>query len=363
MSFESERALSVMERVPFRDAELGIKEISSAKANDSFNDFLELLLAPSSTWAASIFISSITYHFVEQKSAKLLSNLHVSWFITMVELSGVLFCVCIWRISRNGWNLFQRNATIQTYLLLAGCTSVKRGLANIALLVYNLDYPSYVVLKSSKLLAVMAFSVFILQKRYTIPDYLFAGLLALSLILLRIAGADTTIDYHSSILALLSMFVSIIIGAYQNSQQEQILRDTGATPAEVMFFSNIIAVPVLLIHSIISGELFKGFISFSDPFVILILIIRGFFLFWWLYSCLRLTVTASATDAAVVSTFRKLLTVIFSLVFSSTNLNFMHVIGLLCFSFACVVKYQKVVQSYINPNSPKLGASERYSPR
>ena len=59
--------------------------------------------------------------------------------------------------------------------------------------VYNLDYPSYVVLKSSKLLAVMAFSVFILQKRYTIPDYLFAALLALSLILLRIGGAETSI--------------------------------------------------------------------------------------------------------------------------------------------------------------------------
>ena len=88
---------------------------------------------------------------MEQKSAKLLSNLHVSWFITMVELGGVLFCVCVWRISRNGWNLFQRNASVQTYLLLAGCTSVKRGLANIALLVKKYFFLFHFILAQAKL--------------------------------------------------------------------------------------------------------------------------------------------------------------------------------------------------------------------
>ena len=50
------------------------------------------------------------------------------------------------------------------------------------------------------------------------------------------------------------MFACVVVGGYQNSQQEHIMREDAATPTELMFFSNLIAVPALLSHSIISGE-------------------------------------------------------------------------------------------------------------
>jgi len=238
--------------------------------------------------------------------------------------------------------VFHITAPPKDFFILAACLSLKRGLSNIALLVYKLDFPSYVVLKSTKVLVVMATSVIHLNKRYTHHDYIFAGLLALSLIVLRLAGAEHDEDTNKSLTAMFMMFACVVVGGYQNIQQEHIMREDSATPTELMFFSNLIAVPALLIHSIISGEFAVGIHTFmTDRQILFILLIRGCLLFSWIYCCLRMTITASATDVQYVSTFRKLFQVIFSLMLSR-HFTITHGVGLMFFTCACFVKFIQI---------------------
>jgi len=337
------------EIIRFLDPELGFTEPRLETWLGSFRTVLrDLTSGPSFHWVIAIFICSFSYHYVEQKTAARLSEIHVSWFITMMELVGVLFCTFCRRLHRLGLRkIFSMSAHPKSFFILAACLSLKRGLSNIALLVYKLDFPSYVVLKSTKVLVVMATSVLQLNKRYSIHDYIFAGLLAMSLVILRLAGAEHDEDSKKSLTAMLMMFACVVVGGYQNSQQEHIMREDSSTPTELMFFSNLIAVPALFSHSVISGEFAVGIqIFIMDRQILFILLIRGCLLFSWIYCCLRMTITASATDVQYVSTFRKLFQVILSLVVSR-HFTITHGVGLFFFSLACfakVIQIQKKTQ-------------------
>lgn len=104
---------------------------------------------------------------------------------------------------------------MRTYALLASATMTTMSLSNASL--GYLNYPTQVVFKSCKLIAVISGGILIQKKRFSKLDFMAAGMMCLGLIIFTLADSQVSPSFNGIGIAMLcvALFADAIVSNVQ----------------------------------------------------------------------------------------------------------------------------------------------------
>ncbi len=220
------------------------------------------------------------------------------------------------------------------------------------------NYATGTVLKSAKLIPVMVVSVVWLRRKYEPIDYVACFLLVAAACEFGLGEQEnsdkTENPSENYAFGVALSLITIGIGAFQSNVTDRILRDYGATVGENMLWTNAVgAVFIFFFVVILEPHAFMFF--WETPLYFMLLTFRSvsFFVGAWLYTVI--VKHFGAVAAVAVTTTRKLLTVIGSFVFFSSDKPFTttYAIALGLFIAAVACEYVKHYQKHTNTANAK----------
>tara|TARA_A100001035_G_C27750734_1_gene486326 strand:+ start:101 stop:1279 length:1179 start_codon:yes stop_codon:yes gene_type:complete len=224
-----------------------------------------------------------------------------------------------------------RKGSWKNYGILSVYTYGGMALTNYAL--SYLNYATRIVFKSAKIIPVMAFSVLIVGKKYNWKEWLSAAILVAGIVLFTLG------DVASSP-AFAPIGVALIAGALcvdaicANFEEKNFFRcETPSTTQEVLCYASMIGTVYGLIPLIASGGLGPA-IAHSMQYTQVVPMIMGFSVMGYssVSFILSLIKYFGATEAEIVKSLRKVLSIVISFILFPKELNWKYIAG-----FAAVV--------------------------
>ena len=220
------------------------------------------------------------------------------------------------------------------------------------------NYATGTVLKSAKLIPVMVVSVAWLRRKYEPIDYVACFLLVAAACEFGLGEQEnsdkTENPSENYAFGVALSLITIGIGAFQSNVTDRILRDYGATVGENMLWTNAVgAVFIFFFVVLLEPHAFMFFWETPVYFMLLTFRSVSFFVGAWLYTVI--VKHFGAVAAVAVTTTRKLLTVIGSFVFFSSDKPFTttYAIALGLFIAAVACEYVKHYQKHANAANAK----------
>ena len=247
---------------------------------------------------------------LEEWIFKQLPGFRFHWTVALVEL--ILFAVLGHLANADKARLLALPVpTGPARLYVAAGVSLAGGTGLGKVAYRHLNYATGTVLKSMKLLPVMALSVCWLRRRYSALEVAAAVLMVAPAALFSLGEAQLEPDFNP--MGLVLSLGCLLAQALQNNCQDRLLRDYRANVHEVMLFANAVGALAVLLITLANGELlpaaayFGGSAQYS---ALLLLRCLTFYLGALLYT--MLVQEAGAVAAVFISTMRKGLTVVLS---------------------------------------------------
>ncbi|KAH7514023.1 UDP-galactose/UDP-glucose transporter 2 [Ziziphus jujuba] len=255
------------------------------------------------------------------------------WYFTFVQ--GFVYITLIYI---QGFTTKQMMNPWKIYVKLSAVLMGSQGLTKGSLAFLN--YPAQIMFKSTKVLPVMVMGAFIpgLRRKYPLHEYISAVLLVLGLILFTLADAHTSPNF--SMLGVIMISGALIMDAFLGNLQEAIFTmNPETTQMEMLFCSTVVGLPFLVPPMIVTGELFKAWIScYEHPYVYGVLIFEAMATYVGQVSVLSLIAIFGAATTAMITTARKAVTLLLSYLIFTKPLTEQHGIGLLLIAMGIVLK-------------------------
>jgi len=139
------------------------------------------------------------------------------------------------------------------YLKIAGSFVGAMFASNLAM--QYMDYPSQMLAKSTKLVPVMMYSVF-LGKKFSSREYITVAFVTVGISMFMLyQGGKSKAEVATSWLGLGLCFLSLVLDGYTSPTQEKLIETYKPSEQVMMFWMNAFAIGILLIASIVSGQL------------------------------------------------------------------------------------------------------------
>ncbi|RVW16291.1 UDP-galactose/UDP-glucose transporter 4 [Vitis vinifera] len=186
------------------------------------------------------------------------------------------------------------------------------------------ELPSTADVKSTKVLPVMIMGAFIpgLRRKYPFHEYVSAVLLVVGLILFTLADAQTSPNFSS--IGVLMISGALVMDSFL---------------MEMLFCSTVVGFPFLLVPMILTGELFKAWNScLQHPYVYGVLVFEAMATFVGQVSVLSLIAMFGAATTAMITTARKAVTLLLSYMIFTKPLTEQHGTGLLLIAMGIILK-------------------------
>ena len=219
-----------------------------------------------------------------------------------------------------------RKGSWKNYGILSVFTYGGMALTNYAL--SYLNYATRIVFKSAKIIPVMAFSVMIVGKKYNWKEWLSAAILVAGIVLFTLG------DVASSP-AFAPIGVALIAGALcvdaicANFEEKNFFRcETPSTTQEVLCYASLIGTVYGLIPLVASGGL-NAAIAHSTQYTQVVPMIMGFSVMGYssVSFILSLIKYFGATEAEIVKSLRKVLSIVISFMLFPKELNWKYIAG------------------------------------
>ena len=203
----------------------------------------------------------------------------------------------------------QRRAPVRVYVG-AGCAMALGTVLGKAAY-KHLNYTSGTVLKSLKLVPVIIVGKVALKRTFASAEMLAAALMTLSALLISAGDAEEDPNFH--VLGVVLSLACLAAQAAQNNLQDHALRDHGASVGESMVYANGFGFVAALAVCVAEANLFEAVAFFGNPRHAALLIARSLAFYIGARFYTALIREAGATAAVVVTTARKLITILGSL--------------------------------------------------
>jgi len=190
-----------------------------------------------------------------------------------------------------------------------------------------IDFVTRVIFQSSKLIPVMIIGTLVLGKKYNWITYLSACLIIIGVISISLADAAVSPAFDNVGIVLVSL--SILFEASKSILQERASTNMSTSPSRLLQWFNFFTIVFALPIAIYKGDVESGVRYFmATPSALLW--VPGMFVlgFAGSYSNMVLIDQTDAFVCSLVGTFRKLLTIIFSIVYYHKPWNEYHAIGI-----------------------------------
>ncbi|ETO16047.1 UDP-galactose transporter [Reticulomyxa filosa] len=233
--------------------------------------------------------------------------------------------------------ILQCKSSIQMHVMIALAMTGSRGLTLSSLL--YLTYPTQVIFKSMKLLAVLFGSVCALHKSFHTIEIVGHICMVLAACLFALADnqANTNFNPFGVFLVLSRSWIFFLADSIHANCQEVALRVNHSSFNEVMFYSNAIAALLSALICCVTGEMTKALIaSFENPVLWLLFLVRNITIYFGTVGYLEMTKKFGAVLASEVTTARKVLTICTSYYFFPKPFIFKHFLGSVAFALAII---------------------------
>lgn len=245
-------------------------------------------------------------------------------YIALIHLQGFTYKQVV-----NPWSSYVKLSAV-----LMGSNGFTKG--SLAFL----NYPAQIMFKSTKVLPVMIMGAFIpgLRRKYPPHEYVSALLLVAGLILFTLADAQTSPNFSS--IGVLMVSVALLMDAFLGNLQEAIFTmNPETTQMEMLLCSTVVGMPFLIVPMFVTGEFWKAWDSCSQHlYVYGVLIFEAMATFVGQVSVLSLIAIFGAATTAMVTTARKAVTLLLSYLIFTKPLTEQHGTGLLLISMGIILK-------------------------
>lgn len=147
--------------------------------------------------------------------------------------------------------------------MIAFLTVATLGLSNTA--VAHLNFPTFNMFKSCKLIPVMIGSIIILGKRYNIYDTCAVLLMCVGLVFFTLADSKVRPDFQ--LYGVLIVCMALVADAVIGNVQEKAMNTHDSSNVEMVLYSYSIGFVYILIGELLTGELFSAIEFCSKVFL------------------------------------------------------------------------------------------------
>lgn len=241
--------------------------------------------------------------------------LSFGWSMTMVDMVFFTIFAVIERAYKTKGStqagVFDRVVHIKWHVTVASAMIMSRALTNIS--IGYLNYPTQVIFKSLKLIAVMFGSILLLKKKFIIKEYISAAFMVVAAILFLLGDFSTMPVFN--MFGVLIVLLSLVGDALHANSQELVIGTYGASIGELLIYTNAWAFVLCLAISIVVGELGPFFSYLLNHMIVgPLLFLRVLTTFGGALCYLAIMRQDGAVMASMVTTGRKISTVIMSFI-------------------------------------------------
>mmetsp|Transcript_7681 Transcript_7681/g.25452 ORF Transcript_7681/g.25452 Transcript_7681/m.25452 type:complete len:404 (-) Transcript_7681:241-1452(-) len=224
-----------------------------------------------------------------------------------------------------------RKASWKNYGILSIYTYGGMALTNYAL--SYLNYATRIVFKSAKIIPVMAFSVIIVGKKYNWKEWLSAAILVAGIVLFTLGDVASSPAFAPIGVALIAGALCIDAICANFEEKNFFRTETPSTTQEVLCYASLIGTAYGFIPLVASGGLMPAWNhSMAYPQVIPSIMAFSVMGYSSVSFILSLIKYFGATEAEIVKSLRKVLSIVISFVLYPKELNWKYIAG-----FAAVV--------------------------
>lgn len=259
------------------------------------------------------------------------------------EISFVFVTTSIYSITAYtaGWFIGEKPSSISKYKMLTlSCTSIASTLTSVHSLRYVI-YPVQVLFKSCKPVPVMAFGI-ALGKRYPLRKYVNVIIITCGVALFMGGGSSTKADDSSSsadatLIGALMLSLSLCFDGATGAYEDKLMGNDHVGPFDLMFNIQLGKAVISFIALVAMNELGNFVDTLKDGvFVLFLLGLTGAFGQVFVF----LTISKfGALNCALIGLFRKMLSLILSLVLFGHSLNAIQTVGLTLSLLAMIANF------------------------
>eukprot|EP00276_Gloeochaete_wittrockiana_P008883 CAMPEP_0184660206 /NCGR_PEP_ID=MMETSP0308-20130426/32862_1 /TAXON_ID=38269 /ORGANISM="Gloeochaete witrockiana, Strain SAG 46.84" /LENGTH=306 /DNA_ID=CAMNT_0027100603 /DNA_START=303 /DNA_END=1223 /DNA_ORIENTATION=- len=200
----------------------------------------------------------------------------------------------------------------------------------------HVNYPTAVVFKSSKVIPVMAAGVFVMKKKYGLLEYVSASSFVGGLCMFALA--DVQVSPKFSLWGILLLSIALLMDAFVGNCQEKVIRVYGVPSAEIVQYTYLVASVLSALYITGTGEMWRGIkLSTDDPEVFFWMLVYGAVSYVGFFFVLALVNRFGAVTCVVVTSTRKLLTIVLSFIMFPKPFNIWYVWGTLALAFGSAI--------------------------
>eukprot|EP01112_Ceratiomyxa_fruticulosa_P009789 TRINITY_DN256_c0_g1_i2.p1 TRINITY_DN256_c0_g1~~TRINITY_DN256_c0_g1_i2.p1 ORF type:complete len:431 (+),score=59.80 TRINITY_DN256_c0_g1_i2:630-1922(+) len=230
--------------------------------------------------------------------------------------------------SKSFFSKIKRRAPMRFYFFLGLYSVIGTAASSYSLQLLN--FPTWVLFKSSRVISVMIGGIFILGKRYTLKEYLGVLLLAIGLIIFTLG--DLTLLPSFDPFGVLLVFLSLVMNSFEGNMQEKVMCDYKTTEEEVLFFGYGFGALQIFPYILLNGELVEGITFCYQNFNVLLQVGATCVLsYFGIVLVLGLVKISSALTAVIVTSCRKALTVVISFLLFAKPFSMYYPMGFVVF--------------------------------
>jgi adenosine 3'-phospho 5'-phosphosulfate transporter B3 len=219
-----------------------------------------------------------------------------------------------------------RKGSWKNYGILSVYTYGGMALTNYAL--SYLNYATRIVFKSAKIIPVMAFSVLIVGKQYNWKEWLSAAILVAGIVLFTLGDVASSPAFAPIGVALIAGALCIDAICANFEEKNFFRTETPSTTQEVLCFASLIGTVYGLVPLLASGKLAPA-IAHSMQYTQVVPMIMGFSVLGYssVSFILSLIKYYGATEAEIIKSLRKVLSIVISFMLFPKELNWKYIAG------------------------------------
>eukprot|EP01102_Stenamoeba_stenopodia_P009449 TRINITY_DN2784_c0_g1_i5.p1 TRINITY_DN2784_c0_g1~~TRINITY_DN2784_c0_g1_i5.p1 ORF type:complete len:394 (-),score=57.25 TRINITY_DN2784_c0_g1_i5:80-1261(-) len=271
---------------------------------------------------AGVFLCYLVFFMFEEMLMKHTRFGESPGFVGLATLVVSFVCASIeyWLFCQSR----ERKGPLQMYGLvgLLTCLETFASLSSLGLL----NFPTWVVFKSSGLLTTMAGSIVILGKRFRLEDYLRAILLISGLVFFTLGDVAAHISFNPT--GVLFVLASLVLNSLEVNIQEKLLHQYAVHRNEMMLYNSFFSMLIMSVILFVIGEMSQAIeYLVTDPVNGLYLAISAAISSFGLMFVLSLVKLTSAVTVAIVTSLRKAFTIAISFLLYSKPWSWKYLIG------------------------------------
>lgn len=275
-------------------------------------------------YTLGIFITYITV-FIIQESVFKKSHFEYGGLLALFQFTSYALFGLIYRFF---FPQPKRRAPLSFYFKI-GFYSVA-GTAASSYSLQLLNFPTWVLFKSSRVIGVMIGGIFLLGKRYNVKEYVGVVFLAIGLIIFTL-GDIRLLPAFNPIGVLLVLF-SLVMNSFEGNMQEKGLAHYKSPENEMVVYGYAFGALQILPWLLWNGELVNGLAFCREHTYVMVQIIAHCILgYFGILFVLGLVKISSALTTVIVTSCRKALTVVFSFILFAKPFSIFYLIGFMTF--------------------------------